>query len=108
MIAELRARAGDELEPVSINLWPEHFDVATELGSEAAGQRAGYGASPGDAEHPEPYLYVGPWTARPEGSLWNATAFAGAELAYSELLGPSDPVARGVEFFGARLEALTR
>ena len=28
------------------------------------------GASPGDAEHPEPYLYVGPWAPH-EGAFWN-------------------------------------
>ena len=31
-------------------LWPEHFDIAIELGSEAAGVRANYGLSPGDEE----------------------------------------------------------
>ena len=29
------------------------------------GRRAGYGVSPGDEQHPEPYLYVGPWASRP-------------------------------------------
>jgi hypothetical protein len=72
VVAEVRARAGDGLDASNLNLWPEHFDVAAELGSEAAGQRADYGASPGDDEHPDPYLYVAPWTARPEGELWNA------------------------------------
>ena len=49
--------------------------------SEAAGQRANYGASPGDEDHAEPYVYVGPWTAEVDGELWNATGFTGAELA---------------------------
>ena len=53
-------------------LWPEHFDIAIELGSEADGARANYGFSPGDENHPEPYLYVGPWTARSSGELWHA------------------------------------
>ena len=44
------------------------------------------GASPGDDEHDEPYLYVGPWSEQPPGPLWNANGFAGAELGYAELL----------------------
>jgi hypothetical protein len=63
-------------------LWPEHFDVAIEAGAEADGTRATYGVSPGDADHPEPYAYVGPWKAPPEtgpSTFWNATAFTGAE-----------------------------
>jgi hypothetical protein len=90
-----------------INLWPEHFDVAIEAGAEGAGQRANYGASPGDDDHPEPYVYVGPWTARPEGAFWNATAFPGAELGYADLLAAPDPVAATLEFFDARAQALT-
>jgi hypothetical protein len=96
----------EEAAVSDIILWPEHFDVAFEAGSEEAGQRANYGASPGDAEHPEPYLYVGPWTARPEGELWNATAFPGAELAYAELLAADDPAATAIEFFETRARAL--
>jgi len=48
-----------------LQLWPEHFDLATTIG------RVNYGASPGDAEHDEPYLYVGPWDGRPDGAFWN-------------------------------------
>jgi hypothetical protein len=106
-IARLRVDAAAELDPGWVQLWPEHFDVATELGSEAAGRRAAYGASPGDPDHPEPYLYVAPWTARPEGELWNATAFAGAELSYAALRAAPDPVAAAADFFDERVRALT-
>jgi hypothetical protein len=106
VIAELRARAADGHDASNLNLWPEHFDVAAELGSEPAGERAAYGASPGDEEHPEPYLYVAPWTAHPEGELWNATAFAGAELTYGELLEAGDQVAAAVSFLETRLHEL--
>jgi hypothetical protein len=51
-----------------VQLWPEHFDLALDLGPDGA--RANYGASPGDAQHAEPYLYVGPWD-RFEGEFWN-------------------------------------
>ena len=107
VIGGLRLRAGPELEPGWVQLWPEHFDVATELGSEAAGQRASFGGSPGDDDHPEPYLYVAPWTARSKGELWNATAFGGAELSYADLRGSDDPADAATEFFLTRLAALT-
>ena len=79
-------------------LWPEHFDIAIELGDEAAGQRANYGFSPGDEHHSEPYAYVGPW-AEVSGELWNADGFGGAELAYRDAAGALD-------FFTTRKEAL--
>jgi len=93
-------------EPSAIILWPEHFDIAFEAGSEAAGFRANYGASPGDEEHPDPYLYVGPWTAKPEGELWNGKGFTGAELDYVELVAADDPPAVALEFFKTRHAAL--
>jgi hypothetical protein len=79
LIAFAADGADDPSPPI---LWPEHFDIAIEAGSEAAGTRATYGISPGDADHDEPYAYVAPWTS-PEttgpATFWNATAFAGAE-----------------------------
>ena len=96
--------AGDAAS--EINLWPEHFDIALEAGDEDAGVRANYGASPGDEEHPQPYFYVGPWTARPEGELWNATGFPGAELGHAELLAADDPEATALEFLTSRRRAL--
>jgi hypothetical protein len=67
-----------------LQIWPEHFDLACELGDESAGTRANYGASPGDAGIPEPYFYVGPWDpARRVGAL--GTHGFGAALTYSEL-----------------------
>ena len=90
----LRALGG---EPV---LWPEHFDLAIVIGE------ANYGFSPGDEAHPEPYAYVGPFNPV-EGELWNATAFPGAELGYSELAGVDDQVAAALEFFTTRKESLS-
>ena len=60
--AGLRAFAADT-EPV---IWPEHFDLAVTSGE------VNYGVSPGDAGHPGPYAYVGPWTPR-SGPFWNAS-----------------------------------
>jgi hypothetical protein len=60
---QLVSLAADE-QPSEIQLWPEHFDLATTV------DRVNYGASPGDGEHPEPYLYVGPFDSR-VGPFWN-------------------------------------
>lgn len=51
-------------DPPVAQLWPEHFDLALTM------DEVNYGGSPGDADHPTPYLYVGPWTV-PAGTLWN-------------------------------------
>jgi hypothetical protein len=108
VLEELRAGAEAQLtDPSRVQLWPEHFDIALELGREDAGARAAYGCSPGDAQHPEPYLYVGPWVATPSGELWNATAFPGAELSYAALLEAEDQRAAALEFFAVRLAALS-
>jgi hypothetical protein len=96
-------------DPSDTNLWPEHFDVAFEAGSEAEGKRANYGASPGDDDHPAPYVYVGPWVSdKAEGELWNATAFPGAELGYAELVEAADPYVAAIDFLRVRLRELTR
>jgi hypothetical protein len=58
--AALRRLAPDQ-QPV---LWPEHFDLGITV------DEVNYGVSPGDAQLPEPYAYVGPWTRR-EGAFWN-------------------------------------
>jgi len=103
-----RVRAGMDAGDAAseINLWPEHFDIAFEAGPEAEGLRANYGASPGDEQHAEPYLYVGPWTAEPQGELWNASGFNGAALGYAELAAAGDPAATALSFFAARHRAL--
>lgn len=105
-LERLRADAGGAEAASEPILWPEHFDVAIELGDEAAGARATYGFSPGDGHHPEPYAYVAPWAAQPAGRLWNATGFGGAELGYAELVAASDPRTAASEFFETRRAAL--
>lgn len=106
ILEELRAENGDE-DPSLTQLWPEHFDVAIELGLESAGRRATYGASPGDEDHDEPYVYVSVWEkSKAQGELWNASGFAGAELSYSELLAADDQRRTALEFMEGRLRAL--
>jgi hypothetical protein len=106
VLEELRHGAGLALEPSRTQLWPEHFDVAVELGGEAAGQRAGYGVSPGDSNHPAPYLYVVPWGATPQGDRWQAISFSGAELSYDELLAAADQRSLALSFYRACLADL--
>ena len=106
VLGELVAGADAEDAPSPVRLWPEHFDIAIELGDEAGGQRANYGFSPGDDDHLEPYAYVGPWTAEVSGELWNATGFRGAELTHSELVAAADPRAFAFDFFTSRKDAL--
>ncbi len=96
-----------------VQLWPGHFDVATDVGDAGAQPvtRATYGASTGDADHLEPYLYVGPWRQYdPNDSFWtdpfwNDTAFNGASLGYSALVGQSNPCGVALEFY---IQALSR
>ena len=98
--------AATEDTPTPVRLWPEHFDIAIELGAERSGRRANYGFSPGDEQHPEPYAYVSPWTAEVAGGLWQATGFRGAELSYAALLAARDQTAAALEFLTARKQAL--
>jgi hypothetical protein len=105
-LERLRAEAGDAADASRVQLWPEHFDLALELGREADRARAAYGLSPGDEQHPEPYIYVAPWNQPPEDDLWSASAFAGAELGYAELRDADDQLEAALGFFRARLRAL--
>jgi hypothetical protein len=59
-------RLPSEEPAAEVQLWPEHFDLATTVAE------VNYGASPGDEGHPLPYLYVGPWSPpTPDGVFWN-------------------------------------
>jgi hypothetical protein len=87
---ELGERALEELRrrharraPTIPQLWPEHFDLAFSM------EEVNLGASPGDAQHPEPYLYVGPWQAV-DGEPWNEPW--GMSLSRSEDLSVDDAV----------------
>ena len=104
VLEQLRA---DESEADSsmVRIWPEHFDIAVELGDGEA--RANFGVSPGDENHDEPYLYVGPFdTGLASGELWNASGFPGAELGYSELLAADDQRRAALAFMRERYRAL--
>ena len=99
LLEELRAESLGAEAPSIVQLWPEHFDIAIDMGDEERAARANYGFSPGDVDHDEPYAYVGPWVGeRATGPLWNARAFPGAELSYSELLAAPNQHGAALEF----------
>jgi hypothetical protein len=106
VLEELRAEATEEEAPSRVQLWPEHFDIALEMGDESAGTRAGYGASPGDDVHNEPYLYVVPWVMVTDEVWWNDTHFNGARLDHSEILEEPDHRACALDFFRKRRDRL--
>lgn len=92
VLEQLRAEAPAGSQPSRVQLWPEHFDLAVEIGDESAGRRAGFGISPGDDTTPEPYLYVTPW------------ATEGYESApVRAILDAPDQRAAALAFFRARL-----
>ena len=62
---------------------------------------------PGDQDHPEPYLYVGPWRTPAASQIWNAHGFTGAELAWAELVIDADPRAAARDFWTAARDALS-
>ncbi len=95
VLERLHARAGSPTD-TRVQLWPEHFDAAIELGDADGGTRASYGASPGDATIPVPYLYVSPWAPQ-QGEFWGAP-FGGAALTIDELSDAPDQVAAALKF----------
>lgn len=105
VLEQLRCDAS-ATSPSRVQLWPEHFDPAVDAGAQEAGNRASFGASPGDDDHPAPYLYISPWTKRP-GDFWNDRSFQGASLGYDDLRAAADPRARALEFLRTGLEVLT-
>jgi hypothetical protein len=111
VLQQLRVESG-EAGDSRVQLWPEHFDMAVELGGRQEsggrqeGQRAAYGLSPGDESHEQPYVYVAPWDGVPGSDLWNARGFRGAELSYEELLAAESQREAALDFLRARRDAL--
>ncbi|MGE4032379.1 MAG: hypothetical protein AB7I08_19350 [Thermoleophilia bacterium] len=111
VLDETVMHCGPAASPSLIQIWPEHFDVACDVAWGAgAGQRVNLGGTPGDAHHPEPYLYIGPWgSERPgDAGFWNAPF--GAVLGYEAVraAGGGDAQHRAaVRFLGHGLDLLT-
>ena len=93
VLEELRIRWG-AIDDTRVQLWAEHFDLSIDCGV----NRATYGISPGDDDHPKPYLYVAPWEKQ-SGPLWSDPSFGGASLPYDALLDATDQRAAALEFF---------
>lgn len=90
-------------------LWPEHFDVATDLAFDPAApteRRVNLGGVAGDGYHAAPYLYVGPWTPERPGDheFWNAPF--GAVRGGDEITATDDPLVTAIEFFRSGLGRL--
>ena len=105
VLEQLRAESIPGDAPSRVQLWPEHFDISVDLGNEADQGRATYGGSPGDAEHPYPYLYVSTWTPQ-DGPFWNEPF--GASFPYRALLEEADQRVTALHFLRtarARLSA---
>lgn len=90
VLEQLRAEAPVDAAPSRLQLWPEHFDLSVDLGDEVRGARGTFGASPGDAQHPAPYLYVTHWAEAPDDEFWNDPSFAGAGLGIDALTAHAD------------------
>ena len=99
---------GQSANPSPLILWPEHFDQAFFTEDVDESRRANYGASPGDDGHPEPYLYVGPWSTPAADEFWNAAHFDGAVLPLSTLVATTDPTEAALEFLRAGRALLAR
>jgi hypothetical protein len=76
-------------DPAVVQLWPEHFDLATTLPL-GEGEGINFGGSPGDETHALPYLYVGPWRV-PTGDFWNEPF--GASRPWDEIRSVDDALA---------------
>ena len=104
LLNDLRA-AHPELPSTELQIWPEHFDLGCEVGEEATGGRANYGASPGDKDIAEPYLYVGPHDEARHTGEFARCAF-GAAITYSELRRAPEAGAAGRQFYESALAEL--
>jgi hypothetical protein len=93
-------------DPATVQLWPEHFDIGTNVVARF-GQRVNLGASPGDDGLAEPYLYVGPQGPDRPGDpdFWNAPF--GAVRARRSVVASPDPLRAAAAFFRAGFDRLT-
>lgn len=108
LVLERARRTPGAAEVTRVQLWPEHFDSAFEMGSYERGHRASYGASAGDDSHPGPYLYVAAWGDIDRGDpFWNDRSFNGASLSYDELLDSEDQIETALDFLARGYERLT-
>lgn len=98
VLEQLRAEA-DSAEALQTRsqIWPEHFDLAIELGVGA--QSASFGVSPGDSKHEHPYFYVAPSSVPKSDPFWDAHGFDGAQLGLPTLGDLDDQRSAVLDFF---------
>lgn len=107
LVLERLRRVATAQDVTRVQLWPEHFDVAVEIAGHPKGLEVSYGASPGDANHPEPYFYVAPRrTMDRRDTYWNDPAFNGASLPYRRLLDVPDAAKAAFDFLTSGYERL--
>lgn len=90
VLEQLRAEAEPVDDPSRVQLWPEHFDLSVDLGDEPAGGRGTFGASPGDDDDPDPYLYVTHWADVAPDPYWTEEHFPGATFTAVDLADAPD------------------
>jgi hypothetical protein len=106
VLEQIRTEARGDEKPSRVQLWPEHFDAAVEIGVEGVNRRAGFGASPGYPAHPEPFVYVSPWAKDwLDDPYWNAD-FGGSILRYDELLAAENHRETALAFLRRGLELI--
>lgn len=88
VLEQLRAEAAPPDRPSRVQLWPEHFDLAVEIGPDAT--RGTFGCSPGDDAHPEPYVYVTHWNDVAPDRFWNDAGGSYASRSLSALRAEPD------------------
>ena len=100
----LRDLAATEPTISEAQLWPEHFDLATQLDLDR-GTKVNVGFSPGDHFCDDPYVYVGPPDViRLSDAFWNAPF--GALLGYDELTSTTSPENQARAFLAKGLDLL--
>ena len=100
---EAQARICGDCSPIQI--WPHHFDLSfewlathaptsdTDASSEEGRCQIGFGFSPGDNGHEEPYFYANPWPfdltltelPLPGSARWHVEGWKGSLLTYAEV-----------------------
>jgi hypothetical protein len=109
ILEQIRVEAREQETPSRVQLWPEHFDAAVEIGVAAADRRGAFGVSPGYPAHPEPFVYVSPWSKDwLDDPYWNADSFGGSILNYPELLAAPNQRETALAFLRTGLELLRR
>ena len=104
VLTELADGAPDGVTVTQQKLWPEHFDLAVEVGL-PNGRRTNVGFSPGDAGSATPYVYVGPHDRSGlEDGYWNVSF--GAWLRYDELTAAAAPDRAAADFIATGLRLL--